>query len=174
VGGITGETFIPESLILPQNIPALCDDLGLRTAILATLPTLDESGVAVRQTGGRDPHCGIWISDMPAGGPQPTGVARSATPAMDPSPLDKGKGAVSGASAYAPAPGSFGGSEEEMRRRLRHADGSLVLEPPRSCKCNHLGLIALTISPFLVIDAKTIKVKKIYICNRKFLLNDCM
>jgi hypothetical protein len=33
VGGISGETFIPESLILPQGIPALCDDLGLRTAI---------------------------------------------------------------------------------------------------------------------------------------------
>jgi hypothetical protein len=48
VGGITGETFVPESLILPQNIPALCDDPGLRTAILATLPTLDESGMAIR------------------------------------------------------------------------------------------------------------------------------
>jgi hypothetical protein len=59
VGGITGETFIPESLILPQNIPALCDDPGLRTAILATLPTLDDSGVAVRQTGCQDPHRGI-------------------------------------------------------------------------------------------------------------------
>jgi hypothetical protein len=56
VGGITGETFVPESLILPQNIPALCDDPGPRTAILAKLPTLGESGVAVRQTGGRDPH----------------------------------------------------------------------------------------------------------------------
>jgi hypothetical protein len=43
VGGITGETFVPESLILPQSIPALCDDPGLRTAILATLPTLDKS-----------------------------------------------------------------------------------------------------------------------------------
>jgi hypothetical protein len=28
VGGITRETFVPESLILPQNIPALCDDPG--------------------------------------------------------------------------------------------------------------------------------------------------
>jgi hypothetical protein len=55
VKGITGESFIPESLILPQDIPALCDDPGLRTAVLATLPTLNESGVAVRQTGGRDP-----------------------------------------------------------------------------------------------------------------------
>jgi hypothetical protein len=50
VGKITRETFVPESLIFPQNISALCDDPGLRTAILATLPTLDESGVAVRQT----------------------------------------------------------------------------------------------------------------------------
>jgi hypothetical protein len=69
VGGITGETFVSESLILPQNTPALYDDPGLRTAILATLPTLDESGVAVRQTRDRDPHRGIWISDAPAGGP---------------------------------------------------------------------------------------------------------
>jgi hypothetical protein len=69
VKGITGESFIPDSLILPQGIYALCDDLGLRTVILATLPTLDESGVAVRQTGGRDPHRGIQISDAPAGVP---------------------------------------------------------------------------------------------------------
>jgi hypothetical protein len=58
VEGINGETFVPESLILPQNIPMLCDDPGLRTAILATLTTLDESGVAVRQTGGQDPTVG--------------------------------------------------------------------------------------------------------------------
>jgi hypothetical protein len=48
VKGITGESFIPESLILPQDIPALCDDPGLRTAVLAMLPTLDDSSVAVR------------------------------------------------------------------------------------------------------------------------------
>jgi hypothetical protein len=65
VGGITGETFVPKSLILPQDIPALCDDPGLRTAILATLPTLDDNGVAVCQTGGRDPLHGIRISDAP-------------------------------------------------------------------------------------------------------------
>jgi hypothetical protein len=52
VKGITGESFVPESLILPEGISTLCDDAGLRTAILATLPTLDESGVVVRQTGG--------------------------------------------------------------------------------------------------------------------------
>jgi hypothetical protein len=69
VKGITGESFVPESLILPEGIPALCDDAGLRTVILATLLTLDERGVAVRQTGGRDPNRGIRISDAPAGGP---------------------------------------------------------------------------------------------------------
>ena len=52
MGGITEETFVPKSLILPQDVPALCDDPGLRTTILATLPTLDDSGVAVRQISG--------------------------------------------------------------------------------------------------------------------------
>jgi hypothetical protein len=135
VGGITGETFVPESLILPQDIPALCDDPGLRTAILAMLPTLDDSGVAVRQTGGWDTHRGIQSSDASAGGPQPAGVARSVNPAAAPSPLDKGKGATSDASA----PGSSEGSEEERRRRLRRADGSLILEPPRSDRGLQVG-----------------------------------
>jgi hypothetical protein len=118
--GITGESFIPESLILPQGIPALYDDPGLRTAILATLPTLDESGMVVRQTGGWDPHHGIRISDAPAGGPQ--------RPRRSPRPLDKGKGTASGSSA----PGGTGGSEEERRRRLRRADGSFVSDPPEA------------------------------------------
>jgi hypothetical protein len=72
---------------------------------LATLPTLDDRGVAVCQTGGRNPLHGIRISDAPAGGPQPAGVAPSTNPAVAPSPLDKGKGAASSASAL----GSSGG-----------------------------------------------------------------
>ena len=88
VKGITGESFVAESLIPPEGIPSLCDDQGLRAAILDWLPTLDESGVAICQTSGRDPHRGIRISDAPAGGPQPAGVARSATPVVAPSPLD--------------------------------------------------------------------------------------
>jgi hypothetical protein len=132
VKGVTSESFIPESLILPQGIPALCDDPGLRTMILATLPTLDESGVAIRQTDGWDPHCGIRISDALAGGPQSIGVAPSATArasrasAAAPRPLDKGKGAASSSSA----PGGARVSEEERRRRLRRADGSFVSDPP--------------------------------------------
>jgi hypothetical protein len=35
VRGITGEAFIPESLIPPQGIPPLYDDLGLWSAVLS-------------------------------------------------------------------------------------------------------------------------------------------
>jgi hypothetical protein len=91
VKGITGESFIPESLILLESVPALCDDVGLRTVILATLPTLNERGVAVRHTGGRDPHRGIRIFDVPVGGPQTTCVAPSA-PATAPHPWTRAKG----------------------------------------------------------------------------------
>jgi hypothetical protein len=86
---------------------------------LTTLPTLDESGVVVRQTGGRDPHRGIRISDAPAEGPQSAGVAPSAL------------ARASRASVAASAPGGAGVSEEERRRRLCRADGSFVLDPPR-------------------------------------------
>jgi hypothetical protein len=100
--------------------------------MLASLPTLDESGAAFHQTGGRDPHCGIRILGALAGGPLPAGVAPSATTggssgsAAAPRPLDKGKGAASSSSAR----GGAGVSEEERRRRLRCADGSFVLDTP--------------------------------------------
>jgi hypothetical protein len=125
VKGITSESFVPESLILPQDVPALCDDPGLRTAVLASLPTLDESGMAIRQTGGRDLRRGIQIPGVPAGGPQSAGAAPSALAAAL-RPLDKGKGAAGSSSA----PSGTGGLEEERRRQLRRADGSLVSDPP--------------------------------------------
>jgi hypothetical protein len=125
VKGITGEAFIPKSLIPPQGISPLCDDLGLRSAVLAWLPTLDESGVAIRQTGGRDPHRGIHIPGVPAGGSQPAD-AGSRAPPVAPSSSDKGKGAAGGSSF----PGATGRSEGERRHRLRHADGSFVMDPP--------------------------------------------
>jgi hypothetical protein len=52
------QTFVPKSLILPQAVSVLYDDPGLRTTIMATLPTLDDSGVVVRQTGSWDPSTG--------------------------------------------------------------------------------------------------------------------
>jgi hypothetical protein len=97
VRGVTGEAFIPESLMLPQGISPLYDNPGLRSAVLARLPTLDESGVAVHQTGGRDPHRGIHIPGAPAGGPQLADVAHRVF-SIVPSPSDKGKGPASSSS----------------------------------------------------------------------------
>jgi hypothetical protein len=136
VGGIIGETFVPESLILPQNIHALCDNPGLRMAILATLPTLDESGVAVRQTGGWDPHHGIRISDAPARGPQPVGVDPSANPTVAPSTLDKGKGAASSASALG---GSGGGRRRRGDAGCVALTGRSFRSPPEAPEDYRLG-----------------------------------
>jgi hypothetical protein len=90
------------------------------------LPTLDESGVAVLQTGGRDPHQGIHIPGAPVGGSQSADVAPRASPAV-PSSSDKGKGPTSSSST----PDAAGRSEEVRRHRLRRADGSFVLDLPR-------------------------------------------
>jgi hypothetical protein len=95
---ITGEAFIPKTLIPPQGILPLCDNPGLRSAVLARLPTLDESGVAIRQTSDRDPQWGIHIPSVPVGGPQPADVGPRAPPAA-PSFSDKGKGPASSSSA---------------------------------------------------------------------------
>ena len=62
VRAVTGEVFVPEHLILPQGVVPLCEDSRLRTAVLATLPTLDDGGLAARQTGG-DPDRGLRIPD---------------------------------------------------------------------------------------------------------------
>jgi hypothetical protein len=125
VKGITGESFVPESLIPLEGIPPLCDDQGLRAAILDWLSTLDESGVAVRQTGGRDPYHGIQISGVSTGGSRPADAGSRAPPAA-PSPSDKGKGAVSSSSA----PGDSRRSEGERRHRLCRADGSFITDLP--------------------------------------------
>jgi hypothetical protein len=45
---MTGEAYTPESLVLPRGIKALCEDQTVRSAILASMPTLDEGGLAVR------------------------------------------------------------------------------------------------------------------------------
>jgi hypothetical protein len=102
----------------------LCDDPGLRTAILATLPTLDESGVAVRQTSSRNPHRRIRISDAPAGGPQLAGVALS-THVVAPRPLDKGKGVASSRPPVPPPQVTPGG-------RSRRDDAGCVVLMGRS------------------------------------------
>jgi hypothetical protein len=75
--------------------------------VLASLSTLDERGVAVRQTGDRDPLRGIQIPGVPAGGPQPASGAPSAGLAAAPTSMDRGKGPTSSSSAL----GGTGGVE---------------------------------------------------------------
>jgi hypothetical protein len=114
----------------PQGILPLCDNPGLRSAVLARLPTLDESGVAVRQTSGQDPIGGsifpvyqseapsllMWPPESPPAGPSSSG----------PSSSDKGKGPACSSST----PDVAGRSEGVRRHRLRHADGSFVSDLP--------------------------------------------
>jgi len=52
VRAVTWEIFVPEHLILPPGVVPLYEDSRLRTTVLATLPTLDDGGLAARQTGG--------------------------------------------------------------------------------------------------------------------------
>jgi hypothetical protein len=93
--------------------------------MLAWLPTLDESGVAIRQTCGQDPHRGIHIPGVPPGGSQPTNASSRAPPVAH-SSSNKGKGATGGSSS----PGASGRSEGERRHQLRRVDGSFVTDPP--------------------------------------------
>jgi hypothetical protein len=62
IQGMTGDTFSLKTLVLPSGVKALCDDQALRSSILASMPTLDEGGLAVRQLGG-NPNRGIHIPD---------------------------------------------------------------------------------------------------------------
>jgi hypothetical protein len=60
IRGMTGDAFSPESLVLPSGVKALCEDQALLASVLASMPTLDEGGLAVRQLGG-DPNRGLQI-----------------------------------------------------------------------------------------------------------------
>jgi hypothetical protein len=135
VRGITGESFIPESLMSPQGISPLCDNPGLRSAVMARLPTLDESGVAVRQTGDRDPHCGIHILGAPDGGPQPADVAPRVPPA-GPSSSDKDKGPACSSST----PDAVGRSGCVAPMGPLSRTFPSVRPPPRSVRRQLVGL----------------------------------
>jgi hypothetical protein len=41
IRGMTGEAFSLETLVLPSGIKALCEDQTLRSAVLASMPTLE-------------------------------------------------------------------------------------------------------------------------------------
>jgi hypothetical protein len=135
VEGITRETFVPKSLILPQDISALCDDPGLRTAILATLPTFDDSGVAVCQTGGQDPSTGSGFLVHRLGVPSPSVWLPVPIPPWPPTPWTREKGLQ----AVPPPQVGPGG------RRRRGDAGCVALmgrsfrSPPRSARRLQMG-----------------------------------
>jgi hypothetical protein len=145
IWGMTGDAFSLESLVLPSGVKALCEDQALRTSVLASLPTLDEGGLAVRQLEG-DLNRGLHIpgalhdhqqcSSQGPGGPRPGG----------PAPAGKGKEKVpvsehhhkdhAGAAptrrddeAQGGAPTRSSQAEGSKSRRLQRGDGSLVGEP---------------------------------------------
>jgi hypothetical protein len=79
---MTGEAYAPELLVLPRGIKALCEDQGMQTAILASLPTLDDGGLAVRQVRG-DPNRGSG-SLAPRWTAPSTLIQAPASPATEP------------------------------------------------------------------------------------------
>jgi hypothetical protein len=85
-----GEAFSLESLVLPSGIKALCEDQALRSSVLASMPTLDEGGLAVRQLGG-DPNRGLQIPGTTLGHQQRTSEGPGEPRPGGPTPGGKGK-----------------------------------------------------------------------------------
>jgi hypothetical protein len=106
IRAMTGETYTPESLVLPRGIKALCEDQVMRSAVLASMPTLDEGGLAVRKVGG-DPNRGIQI------------------PSTSPDRQQRANKGPGGSSHGGLAPAGKGkGKEPEPERRHKHNVGA--------------------------------------------------
>ena len=120
---VTREVFISEHQILPQDVVPLCEDSRLMIAVLATLPTLDDGGLAARQTG-CDPNRGLRIPGA-SGDEAMQSTAGSG-------PTTKGKQAVAGSAATSnpsQARSSYDASSGEAgRRKLHRGDGTPVTE----------------------------------------------
>jgi hypothetical protein len=145
IQGMTGDAFSPESLVLPSGVKALCEDQALRSSVLASMPTLDEGGLAVRQLGG-DPNRGIHIpgaspnrqqhaSQGPGGpspgGPAPTGKGKDKVPVPEHRHKDNAGAAPARKDdeTQGAAPARSSQAEGSKSRRLQRLDGSFVGEP---------------------------------------------
>jgi hypothetical protein len=145
IRAMTGEAFVPESLVLPSGVKALCEDQALRSTVLASMPTLDEGGLAVRQLGG-DPNRGLQIpgatpdrQQRPSGGagepgprgPAPGGKGKEKAPVPEHRQKDCAGAAPAQRSgeAQGAAPERRSQAEGSKSRRLQRGDGSLVGEP---------------------------------------------
>jgi hypothetical protein len=142
---MTGEAFSPESLVLPSGVKALCEDQALRASVLASMPTLDEGGLAVRQLGG-NPNRGLQIpgaipdrqqrtSEGPGeprpGGPAPVGKGKEKVPVPEHRHKDNAGATPARRSDEAQGAAATRSSQAEgsKSRRLQRGDGSLVGEP---------------------------------------------
>jgi hypothetical protein len=134
VRNVTGEAFISENLILPQGIIPLCED-SARVAVLATLPTLDDGGLAPRQTGG-NPNRGLRIP----GASRDQAILSTARSGA----TTKGKQAVAGSAATASSSlvqSTSGVSSGDVgRRRLLRGDGTPVTEPASKRQRTAMGV----------------------------------
>jgi hypothetical protein len=141
---MTGEAFILEALVLPSGVKALCKDQALQSSVLASVPTLDEGGLAVRQLGG-DPNRGLQIpgatpvrqqrtnkgpGEPGPGGPAPGGKGKEKVPV--PEHWQKGNAGVASAQrsdeAQGAAPAQSSQAEGSKSRRLQRGDGFLGWE----------------------------------------------
>jgi hypothetical protein len=150
IQGMTGKAFSLETLVLSSGIKALCEDQALRSAVLASMPTLDEGGLAVRQLGG-GPNRGIHIPGASPdrqqrtsqglggpshGGPDPTGRGKG----KEPEPERRHKQSVGGTTARrddeARGAATARSSQEEgsRSRRLQRGDSSFMGEPAPKCQ----------------------------------------
>jgi hypothetical protein len=93
IRGMTGDAFSPESLVPPSEVKALCEDQALRSSVLASMLTLDEGGLAVRQLGG-DPNRGIHILGASPNRQQRTSQGPGRSSPGGPTPAGKGKDKV--------------------------------------------------------------------------------
>jgi hypothetical protein len=142
---MTGEVFIPESLVLPSGVKALCKDQALRSSVLALMPTLDEGSLAVRQLGG-DPNRGLQIpgatqdrqqrtsegaGEPGPGGPAPGRKGKEKVPVSEHQHKDSAGAAPAQRSdeTQGAAPARSSQAEGSKSRRLQRGDGSLVGEP---------------------------------------------
>jgi hypothetical protein len=145
IRGMTGDAFSPESLVLPSGVKALCEDQALQVSVLASMPTLDEGGLAVRQLGG-DPNRGLHIpgaspdrqqrtSQGPGGprpgGPAPAGKGKEKVPVPEHHHKDHASAAPTRRDdeAQGAAPARSSQAEGSKSRRLQRGDGSFVGEP---------------------------------------------
>jgi hypothetical protein len=143
--GMTGKAFSLESLVISSGIKALCENQALRLAVLASMPILDEGGLAVRQMGG-DPNRGIHIpgasfdrqqrTSQGLGGPShgglaPVGKGKERVPVPEHRHKDNAGAAPTrrGDEAQGVAPARGSQVEGSKARRLKRGDGSFVGEP---------------------------------------------